>query len=159
MTRTCLAGWGLKSFAVWRRARTQERMSEQVPGIPSGQPFTSPWTLAVFLWNHLTLSSHKFLSHPQSRSQLPGCPRRASCGPPPPAPYCSLPAPPHSGTFCLPGPGDCEPLGTGTAQRPSVIPRKSTWNGRGRVKQRACLPSLDTGFQPPPWGSPYASGR
>lgn len=49
-------------------------------------------------------------------------------------------APPYSETLCLPGPGDWEPLGTGTARRPPVIPRKSMWNGRERVKWQAWTP-------------------
>lgn len=131
-----------------RYVKTQELMSKQMSEIPSYRPFRcTPWTRAVFLRSHLTLSSHKSLSHPQPWCQLPGCPRHTSCGPPPPAPIL-FPAPPHSGTFCLPGSGDCEPLGTGTAQRPLAISRKSMWNGRERVKRQACLPGLDSSLQP-----------
>lgn len=56
------------------------------------------WTLAVSLWSHLTLSSHKSLSHLQPRGQLLGCPCCCFLRPSSTRPILFL-APPHSGTF------------------------------------------------------------
>lgn len=69
-------------------------MSEQEPEILSCGPLRHPWTPAIFLWSHLTLSSHKSLSHPQLCGQLPDILPVALLHPPHIVPY-----PPHSGTF------------------------------------------------------------
>lgn len=92
-------------------------MADPVLDFPYDMGHLAPhWS--SFLCGHLTLSSHspRVTPKPQAGS-APGCP--CPCFLWPSSTLSILvPAPPCSCTSCLPGPGDCEPLGTGTAQRP-----------------------------------------
>lgn len=68
-----------------------------------------------------------------------------------------FPAPPRSGTFRLPGPGGCEPLGTGTAERPLVAipgsPRATEEHvSSGRPVWPAWTPASSLGPAPMPEG-------
>lgn len=114
---------------VWCCLRTLLQEDMRIPvlvfdpvlDIPSDGPF---WRLIDLLFFVVILpyqvTSPGVTPNPQAGSTA-GCPCPCFLWPSSTLPIL-FPAPPHSCTFCLPGPGDCELLGTGTAQRPCSFP-------------------------------------